>query len=61
MTSLVLGKCLYVLWWTVKSAEQVRNQKFVTGVVTEVWGQSPQRSKNLYFVSKNNLMLGLFW
>ena len=27
MTSLVLGKRLYVFWWTVKTAEQVRSQK----------------------------------
>ena len=27
----------------------------------EVWGRSPQRSKNLHFFCKNNLILGLFW
>ena len=25
-----------------------------------VWGQSPQRSKSLYFFAKNNLILDLF-
>ena len=61
MTSLVFGKWLYVFWWTVKTAEQVPNQKFAIWDCYEgVGAEPPTLTKNFYFVSKNNLIFGLF-
>ena len=53
MTSLVLGKWLYIFWWTVKTAEQVRNQKFaMRGCYGGVGAELPTLEKFVFCCQK---------